>query len=270
MSKLEDLLTERRNTELEQNKERYIRMSITNAYLDEHPHDHSINRVFHAQRKSVDEICEDHLWEPSSDGFVSRSNFRFDLSTFEITFDTHKITKQDGEYTPDESPVALERWSSHIKEFSTLAALDDIIAEYHSKYQKRVDDGLDIAMNFYNTFRPDRLEKRIAIEKSLDEYFLRYYGEVGISLLVRWLNKLNEPSEVESFLDQFKKEVNDAIEYMESTNNPNYLRSVKHKHDFATDLLRAIARYSRRGRDFSQAYKKSLELVDNSSPKKGK
>ena len=270
MSKLEELLTEKRNTKLEHTKDRYIRTGIINAHLDNHPHDYSIYRVFSTQRKLVDEICKDHLWEPSYDGFVSRSNYKFDLSSFEITFDTHKITKQGDKYIPDKSPEALERWSSHIKEFNTLSAADDLIETYYSRYQKRVDEGLDIAMKFFNTFQPDRLETRIAVERRLNESFISFYGEVGINLLVRWLNKLNEPYEVESILEQFKKEVNDAIEYMESMRNSNYLRSIKYNHDFTTELLRAIERYSPRGRYLRDAYKKSLEPITDSFPNKRK
>lgn len=262
MKKLEELTKEKRDYKLEQRKDRYIRTGIIQAYLDENPHDLSIYRCFNYQRELTSVICDEHYWEPIATGFVYRDNFKYDPVNFEITFDSHRIQKaKDGWYTPDLSEVSRSYFNEHFGDFTALSKADEIIAKYHSKYQKRVDKGLDIAMEFFNTFRPDLLDQQIHLANSQNEMFLLYYGEVGINLLVKWLNRLNDDIYIENLITEFKMDIKLAKTHMETLDNHYYNNIKSVPIEFENRLLRMIERYSPRGKYFRACLNKIYNEV---------
>ncbi len=256
MSKLEELMTEIRDTKIETTRDRYIRMGIIHEHLDESPHDISIYKYFDQHRILAKAICIDNRWEPSYNGFVTRTNFKYDEEAKEITFDTHKITKHGNSYFHDGSNEAIERLTTHKGDFEVLAGLDEIIARYYHMYQDKVDAGVEKGMQFIGIMHPNLFEIRLDFAKNHNEMFFMYFGNIGIELLVRWLNKLNEPFNIETLVEEFKNDVDKAQENLELSEDPEYLNSKRMHINFTRVLLGVINRYSPRGKELSSTYRR--------------
>lgn len=260
MGTIEELIKEQKETKLEIIKDRYIRIGLYHAYADDYGHDFSIYECFRNHRLILEKILADHCWEPAADGFVTRTNFRYDQDSNEIIFDTHKITKEGDKYVPDLTRPAIEKIVSQKKDFIALAEADKAIAKLYSRYQTRVDDGLERVIEFFRNFPPYQVEPQIEYAKNHNQLFFDSYGQVGISLLIRWLNKLSNPfSNTTNLLEEFTKEVNGTKSYLEVKEDPNYLRSKSNHLEFEDVLLRVIERYSPKGEYLSSSYRKSLE-----------
>ena len=259
MSALEELLSEKREAKLDRIRNKYIKMGVTKAYMEEHPYDSSIFNYFRQKRLLTEAICIDNRWEPTYNGFVTRTNYRFDHVDGEIKYDTHRITKQGEEYVPDHTEEALVLFINNKGNLKALAKAEEKITKYYERYKEKVDDSLDIGMKYFSTFTPDLLEKKLPIAERDNNMFYELFGDIGIYFLIKWLNRLNAPYTIEKLVEEFIVDINKAQEFLEIREDPNYLRSKRCNIDFIKCFFRVLERYSPRGESLRKAYKKVLE-----------
>ena len=265
MSVLQELMKEKRETRLENTRDRHIYFGIVHAYLDEHPNDLSIYDCFRQQNALANIVSNDHRWEPFYGGFLTRTNFAYDEETKEITFDEHRITKaKDGSYVPDQSKLSIEHVNNHIGDFTALAKVDEIIARYYERYSNKIDDGLNKSMNFFRNFREHELELQTYYANEHNKLFFNYYGIIGRELLIKWLNRLNDPNAtIEELATEFRNDVATAELYLEAQEFPGYKKAKAHHLEMSSVLFRVLDRYSPRASHLKNAYRKQLEEQKN-------
>ena len=256
MSVLEELIQERFKTSLQMTRDRYISMCIIQAYYREHDYDKSIHDCFNYHQELIDITSSNHRWEPSKDGYKTRTNFRYDTNKGEIVFTTHRITRGEDRYISDGSDISNKQLNDHIGDFAALVKAEQIIYGYYLK-DKEIIDKLVAAVPMYNKTDPTIIENRIEVETEDNKLFYTAYGTIGKELLIKWLNRLSdEETDIIELISDLKNDLLTAKLYLEAEDKPDY-RRVKNI-DFEEFFLRMLVRYSPRGEYLRSTYRKSI------------
>ncbi len=259
MSVIEDLMIEKEEAKIEQDKDRIIFSTIVNEYQKDNPGDDSIFDSFKQEADLRRIVSSESRWERVENGFVTRTNFAYDEKNKEITFDSYYIAKLGGKYVPDGSKVSIEYFNKHLGDFAALAKVEDIISRYQAKYEEPVSANL----NSYD--KRKRLLNRsmtdiVATNNRHTNMYLNLYGDIGKRLLIKWLNRLNrEDIDLDTLLIEFKTDISSAKLYLDTPDNKEYQWSKACHMELDFALIRVLERYSPRGKYFHSMYNQSIE-----------
>jgi len=254
MSILEELIQEKCETSSIITRDRYISMCIIQAYYREHGYNHAINDVFTHHNELVSIISNNQRWEPFTNGYLTRTDYKYDDNQKEITFTTHRIIKQKDKYISDSTDISTEHLNNHIGDFTALAKVDDIIYNYYLKDKEQIDRNVN-SVEAYQNPKQQYIEDRIKQQKEQNDLYFKSYGPIGRELLIKWLNRLNDDTSIEELVSEFKNDVNLAKIYLEKEHNPNYRQSQYNRLDMADILLKILETYSPRGGHLRSLYR---------------
>jgi len=229
-----------------------IKQMIINNYLNDNPYDRSIYKYFHIKSALENKICFDGIWEVTRDGFETRTNFGYDYDNEEITFIRHRIVKKGNHYNTNGTDLAKRHLEENREYLDQLLKVQRIIDSYYEMYKEGIEEEL--------SKKDEKREKHLidsSVEydiKSIKKYILRY-GDMGIALLTKWLNKLNDPNRsLDELLEEYLSDVNNAIIYYEAKQDEMYLDGVKSGINFERELLKRLVQYSPRAKKLESLY----------------
>ena len=251
MSIVSEFLKDQRLDRQERIKRREIKQMILNNCRNDDPQDRSINRYFHMRNDIVKQICSDNYWEETREGFETRTDFAFDYDNVEIVFVRHQIIKQGDQYTTNGSELAERHLQENEERLASLNKLDRIIYSYYEQYKEGIDEGLKQV----RTLDERTINGSVNFDLNDTNRYILRYGKIGLNLLIKWLNKLNDPHRsLEELLEEFLKDINDAKVYYESVQDHSYLEAVNSGRIFEKEMLRIMDLYSPRASKLYSLY----------------
>ncbi len=234
MSLSSDLFKNQRLDREERIKKGEIKQMILNNYLNENRDEHYIYRLFNMRTELQEQICSNHYWEETREGFETRTDFAYDPDLVEITFVSHRIIKQDGEYTSDGTELSERHLKANRKALASLIKTDRIIDSYYKLYQ----EGIDRDLKNVRTLSERTIDGAVNYDLRSIDTFLLTYRRIGLDLLIKWLNKLTEPNQsLDDLLEEFLNDVNNAVIIFETGQDSTYLDAVNKGKSLEKELM---------------------------------
>lgn len=245
----EELLKDKVVNKFKKEQERVICESIVSI-----TNDRSYNKYFHSREMLRDRICSSSRWEVTAYGFANRSDFRYDEEHKEITYTNNQIMKKGDGYITNGTKIANDHARKCREDLKALLKLEALIDRLYLEHKDEIDTKLAEHDKFKGIFvRP--LNGPVDDEKKRLDDFIKSYGNVGLELLIKWLNRLNEPSiNIKTLVREYINDVNVAKEYFVTTNNEAYRNSITYNRPFEGLVLSIISTYHPRGRAFNDAF----------------
>jgi hypothetical protein len=233
-----------------------IKQMIINNYLNDNPYDRSIYKYFHIKHALENKICSDDIWEVTKDGFEARTNFGYDYDNEEITFIRHRIVKKGNHYNTNGTDLANRHLEGNREYLDQLLKVQRIIDSYYEMYK----EGIEKELAKEDKAREKRLiESSVAYDIKRTKKFILRYGDMGIALLTKWLNKLNDPNRtIEELLEEYLSDTNNAKIYYEAKGDKLYLEGKELGLEFEKELSKELEKYSPRGAKLKFAYLRKI------------
>ena len=258
----EDLLSHKVRNKFQKDQEKIINDEIVSIYLKEHEGDRSINKYFHARNMLRERICANSRWEVTSFGFENRSDFSYNEETKEITYTSNRIMKRGDGFITNGTKIADDHERKCKEDLKALLKAEELINKLYLEHQEEIDKKLREHDKFNGVFvRP--LNGPVNDEKKRIEDFIKDYGEIGLGVLIKWLNRLNEPStNIKTLVKDFINDITTAKEYFVVTDNQAYRNSIIYSRPFEGLIMSLLSTYHPRGRVFNDTYN-SLTIPNN-------
>ncbi len=227
---------------------------IIEYYLKDHPEDKSIYDILKSKEILIKRICNGSIWERTRNGFQRRKNYELDEYD-EITFDTDKIGLLDNTIVTSGTD-AFYHVNKFRDELEALIKVEGLINSYYLQHKEEIDERVKAELKRNSSFKKN-IRFGIYDENKHTKDYLNRYGDHGKRLLIKWLNKLNTTTPIEELVEEFTRDVNNALSFFEITEDEGYKEGLKMGISFEGMLLKVIERYSARGEYFMSLYRRS-------------
>ena len=201
---------------------------ILNALVKiNNPNDNRLQELLEYRKKLISIIEDDGRWEYQHNRFVNRSNFKYNPIDREITFRTNVIYKGSNNafcLRENSSPKAKEHFAKYKEYFAGLNKIEKAINTIYKQYQSRVDFALlltsdrrtikdiDPSIRARCTLKQStpvhktRRDATLKSETRSTRDFIHTYQKDGLKRVIRWLNTLNGPEDIDTLYTDFIEE----------------------------------------------------------------
>jgi len=284
MSKSFELARDAYNNKFNDIKERNFYLILSALVRRDNPADDTLDKLYTYKRLLVSIIENDHRWKQVNNTFINRSNFKYNPVEREITFKTNIIKKDSSGYYVDET--STERAKAHFDKYTEyfihLSKVERLINNIYLRYKDEVDKAMSLTKD-KKTIReidpvirlftklevsePANLKNRNgAIGREIEQTnnFIHTYQKDGLKRLIKWLNTLNGPDNLDTIYDAYIEDMAPFCFIPEGidTRDPHKMAIVQYLHR----LLKMIKKYSVRGDALFAKYELEEEKRKNSSP----
>ena len=264
MSVTSEYLKRKYDSSCEKQRYHIIWNTVRNLYLKEFP-DGYANLACFSQKSQMEKMFQEQYgWERTVNGFEKRTDFEIDeTNANEISFITHTISKVDGKYVAlGNSKLAKKFILEHLEDFNDLVCVEAEIDSFYHRYIASIN--LELSKE---------LERRLLLEDDMEyvRYYVRHihdfankFGDKGMKMLVRWLNRLTDDEDIDSLITEFLSDVENMAIWLNVYYEDNPFECVK----IGPYLAKEIEILSTRGKSFRYNYMKANDHIYSSNKQK--
>ena len=173
----------------------------------------------------------------------------------ELAFDTDKIGLLDNTIVTSGTD-AFHHVNRFRDELEALIKIEGLINSYYLQHKEEIDERVKAELKRNSSFKKN-IRFGIYDENKHTKDYLNRYGDHGKRLLIKWLNRLNTTTPIEELVEEFARDINNALTFFEITEDEGYKEGLKLGISFEGMLLKVIERYSARGEYFMSLYRRS-------------
>lgn len=241
--------------------------------------DYKIQEYLGMRRSTIEMIERDGSWHHDKEGFVNRSDFEY--KDHQISFQTNRIARVDGYYTPTETDKAKKFYDEKNTMFALLGKIENVLDRFYEEHKEEVDTAYDYCMGNHKlkdsidpaileklrplpyTYKPgvyeERLKEKVLLEKSGTYGAFNKYGGLFIHSVITILNELDSEEDLKGYVNKFVKTYGRLVSLLE----PNeYDRVLSEYERIPYIILRIVEKYSIKGRLFATMAKEELRKID--------